>query len=59
MSNYSKFISIARIIRPLSRFRIVTNGKSKGKGKGKSKVVPVLFLITDHHAMKAYGGVEV
>jgi hypothetical protein len=28
------------------------------KGKGKGKVVPVL-LLTDHHAMKAYWGVEV
>jgi len=26
--------------------------------KGKGKVVPVLFFITDHHAMKAYWGVE-
>jgi len=28
-----------------------------GKGKGKGKVVPVLFLM-EHHAMKAYVGVE-
>jgi hypothetical protein len=27
------------------------------EGKGKGKVVPVLFL-TEHHAMKAYWGVE-
>jgi len=27
------------------------------KGKGKSKVVPVLFF-TEHHTMKAIGGVE-
>jgi len=26
--------------------------------KGKGKVVPVLFL-TEHHATKAYGGVEI
>jgi len=24
------------------------------KGKGKGKVVPVLFSLTEHHAMKAY-----
>jgi hypothetical protein len=30
----------------------------KGKGKGKGKAVPVLIL-TEHHAMKAYWGVEV
>jgi hypothetical protein len=27
--------------------------------KGNGKVVPVLFLTTEHHAMKAYWGVEV
>jgi hypothetical protein len=26
--------------------------------KGKGKVVPVLFFQTEHHAMKAYWGVE-
>jgi hypothetical protein len=32
--------------------------KTKVIGKGKDKVVPVLPL-TEHHAMKAYWGVEV
>jgi len=27
--------------------------------EGKGKVVPVLFSLTEHHAMKAYWGVEV
>jgi len=27
--------------------------------KGKGKVAPVLFFLTEHHAMKAYWGVEV
>jgi len=27
--------------------------------KGKGKVVPVLFPLTEHHAMKAYWGVEI
>jgi hypothetical protein len=26
------------------------------KGKGKGKIAPVLFLLTEHHAMKAYWG---
>jgi len=29
------------------------------KGKGKGKAVPVLLFLTQHHAMKAYWGVEV
>jgi hypothetical protein len=29
------------------------------KGQVKGKVVPVLFFLTEHHAMKAYWGVEV
>jgi hypothetical protein len=29
------------------------------KGKSKVKVVRVLFILTEHHDMKAYGGVEV
>jgi hypothetical protein len=38
--------------------KIVKNiNNCKGKGKGKVKVVLVLFL-TEHHAMKAYWGVE-
>jgi hypothetical protein len=27
--------------------------------KGKGKVVPVLVFLTEHHAMKAYWGVDV
>jgi hypothetical protein len=38
---------------------IVAVGYSQRWGKGKAKVVPVLYLLTDHHAMKAYWGVEV
>jgi hypothetical protein len=30
----------------------------KGKGESKDKVVPLL-LLTEHHTMKAYWGVEV
>jgi len=29
---------------------------TKGKGKGKGKVVPVLSLLTDHHATKVLWG---
>jgi hypothetical protein len=29
------------------------------KVKGKDKVVPVLYFLTEHRAMKAYSGVEV
>jgi hypothetical protein len=29
------------------------------RGTSKGKVVPVLFLLTEHHAMKGYWGVEV
>jgi len=29
-----------------------------GRGKGKGKAVPVFFLLSEHHAVKAYWGVE-
>jgi hypothetical protein len=29
---------------------------SRREAKGKCKVVPVLFFLTEHHAMKAYWG---
>jgi hypothetical protein len=38
------------------RLRRETCGKGKGKGKSKSEVVSV--FLTEHHAMKAYWGVE-
>jgi hypothetical protein len=34
------------------------NIKMEGKGKGKGKFIPVL-LLTEHHAMRCTGGVEV
>jgi hypothetical protein len=43
----------------LNRSKAAGNHKGKGKGKGKGKVVSVLFSLTEHHAMKAYWGVEV
>jgi hypothetical protein len=33
-------------------------GLRETKVKGKVKVVPVLFFLTEHHAMKAYWGSE-
>jgi hypothetical protein len=47
--------SLSEILRGFAQFP-QTNTWMKGKGKG--KIVPVIFL-TEHHAMKAYWGVEV
>jgi hypothetical protein len=42
----------------ITAYQFLKNGREYSEGKGKGKVAPVL-LLTDHHAMKAYWGVEV
>jgi hypothetical protein len=38
-------------------FKLELDAIHKSKGKGKGKIVPV--ILTQHHAMKAYWGVDV